>query len=77
MIETPYPFPISTTQEIFTVRSVPAIDGTQLKNTIVTETSYPEGNSTRKVETYSVTIYDATGKLNSYLFGYNNIDRLV
>lgn len=77
MIETPFPFPISNIQETYKIRSVPAIDGTSIKNTVVTETVYPEGNSTRRVETYSVTVYDATGRLNSYLFGYNNINRLV
>jgi len=77
MIETPFPFPISTVQEVFRLRSIPAVDGTQIKNTVVTETSYPEGNSTRRVESYTVTVYDATGRLNSYLFGYNHIDRLV
>ena len=77
MIETPLPFPISNVQEVFKIQAVPAIDGTSIKNTVITETSYPEGNSTRRVETYSVTVYDSTGRLNSYLFGYNNIDRLV
>ena len=77
MIETPFPFPISNVQEVFKIQAVPSIDGTSIKNTVITETSYPEGNSTRRVETYSVTIYDATGRLNSYLFGYSNIDRLV
>lgn len=77
MIETPFPFPVSNVQEVFKIQSVPSIDGTSIKNTVITETSYPKGNSTRRVETYSVTIYDATGRLNSYLFGYNNIDRLV
>jgi hypothetical protein len=77
MIETPFPFPISNVQEVFKIKAVPSIDGTSIKNTVITETSYPEGNSTRRVETYSVTVYDATGRLNSYLFGYNNIDRLV
>lgn len=77
MIETPFPFPISNVQEVYRTRSVPAVDGTQIKNTVVTETSYPEGNSTRRVETYTVTVYDAVGRLNSYLFGYSNVDRLV
>lgn len=77
MIETPYPFPISTFQDVFKVLAIPAIDGTKISHTVVSETSYPEGNTTRRVETYSVTVYDATGRLNSYLFGYNNIDRLV
>ena len=77
MIETPFPFPIHTTQEVYKIRAVPAVDGTNIKNTVVTETSYPEGNSTRRVETYSVTVYDAAGRLNSYLFGYNHVDRLV
>lgn len=77
MIETPFPFPISNVQEVFKIQAVPSIDGTSIKNTVITETSYPEGNSTRRVETYSVTVYDATGRLNSYLFGYNHIDRLV
>ena len=77
MIETTFPFPISIIQETFKVRAVPAIDGTSIKNTVVTETSYPKGNSTKRVETYSVIIYDATGRLNSYLFGYNHIDKLI
>jgi hypothetical protein len=77
MIETPFPFPISNVQEVFKIQAVPSIDGTSIKNTVITETSYPEGNSTRRVETYSVTVYDATGRLNSYLFGYNHIDRLI
>jgi hypothetical protein len=77
MIETSFPFPVSTYQDIFKVRAVPSIDGTHISHTVITETSYPEGNSTRRVETYSVTVYDATGRLNSYLFGYNHVDRLV
>ena len=77
MIETNFPFPISTTQDVYRVRAVPAVDGTHIRHTTITETSYPEGNSTRRVESYTVTVYDATGRLNSYLFGYNHIDRLV
>jgi hypothetical protein len=77
MIETPFPFPISSYQDVFKIQAVPAIDGTKISHTVITETSYPEGNSTRKVESYTVTVYDATGRLNSYLFGYNHIDRLV
>lgn len=77
MIETPFPFPISSFQDVYRTRAVPAADGTHIRHTVVTETSYPEGNSTRKVETYSVTVYDATGRLNSYLFGYDNVNRLV
>ena len=77
MIETPFPFPLHVVQEVYKVRVVPAVDGTSIQNTVITESSYPEGNSTRKVETYSVMVYDATGRLNSYLFGYNNLDRMV
>lgn len=77
MIETPFPFPISSVQDVYRTRAVPAIDGTHIKHTVITETSYPDGNNTRKVESYSVTVYDASGRLNSYLFGYNNVDRLV
>jgi len=77
MIETPYPFPVHVVQEVYKVRAIPAVDGTSITNTVITETSYPEGNNTRKVETYSVIVYDAAGRLNSYLFGYNNLDRMV
>jgi hypothetical protein len=77
MIETPFPFPIHSTQDVYRVRAVPSVDGIHIKHTTITETSYPEGNSTRRVETYSVTVYDAAGRLNSYLFGYNHVDRLV
>lgn len=77
MIETPFPFPISVTQDIYKTRAVPAVDGTSIKHVVITETSHPDGNNTRKVETYSVTVYDAAGRLNSYLFGYDNVNRLV
>lgn len=77
MTDFPYPFPVPIIQEVNTIRSVPAVDGTQIKNIKITETVFPEGNSIRRVETYSVMVYDAVGRLNSYLYGYGNIDRLV
>ena len=77
MTKTPFPFPISILKDIFKIRAVPAMDGTSIKSVVVTETSYPEGNSTRRVETNSVIVYDAAGRLNSYLFGYGNVNRLV
>ncbi len=77
MIQTNFPFPISTVQEVFNIRSVPSVEGVSIKNTRIVETTFPEGNSTRRVDTYSVTVYDATGRLYSYLYGYSNIDRLV
>jgi hypothetical protein len=77
MIQTNLPFPISTTQEVFNIRSVPSVEGVNIKNTRIVETTFPEGNSTRRVDTYNVTVYDATGRLYSYLYGYSNIDRLI
>jgi hypothetical protein len=73
----PYHFPITTVQDSWSTTSYPATAGTGLKHTTITETHYPEGSSTRHVETYSVIVYDAAGRLNAYNNRSNYIDIYV
>jgi hypothetical protein len=77
MITTPYPFPIHVFQDVFKVTSIPAIEGTHYKHTVVTESAYPTGNNTRVVQTYSVTLYDAAGRLDAYNHRFGSFDRNV
>ena len=77
VIETPYPFPVSSFQDVFKVTSIPATQGTNLKHTVITETAYPNGNNTKKVETYSVTIYDAAGRLYAYNSKASSFDQYI
>lgn len=77
MIDTPYPFPIHVFKDVLKVTSIPAVEGTNIKHTVVTESAYPTGNNTRVVQTYSVTLYDAAGRLDAYNHRFGSFDRNV
>jgi hypothetical protein len=74
VMSSPYYFPITTVQDSWSITSYPATAGTGLKHTTITETHFPQGNSTRHVETYSVIVYDAAGRLDAYNHRSNYID---
>jgi deoxyribose-phosphate aldolase len=70
-------FPISFYKDTWSVTAVPAVRGTKLKHTVITGTSFPQGNDIVKVEISSVMVYDATGRLEAYNHRFGNIDQSV
>ena len=59
-MSSPYTFPVSKMRDYWSSSSH------ELRHIIVTDNNYPQGNSTRRVEAYTVTIYDVSGHLHNY-----------
>ena len=77
MSANPFPFPLHVSSiEQYTV-SIPQISGARLDSRAVTVHVYAEGNSVTEVKNFSITLYDAAGRLDAYNHGYNKIDERV
>ena len=77
MSANPFPFPLHVSSVEQHTVSIPQISGARLDSRAVTVHVYAEGNSVTEVKNFSITLYDAAGRLDAYNHGYNKIDERV
>lgn len=76
-MDNPFLFPIQLNRSYQQVIGMPQVGGSMIKGSTVTVYSYAEGNSVTTIQSYSIMLYDAAGRLDAYNHRSNYIDLYI